>query len=76
VKQHAREFLLVLLVVGGLQALDGCRHVDEKELAYRLDELATLGSEAKTPGPRSPVQVARVESQVAILTSYVKGLAK
>jgi hypothetical protein len=67
--------LIAGLVVAGVLQI-GCRHVDEKQLALRLDELATLGSEAKTPGPRSAVQVARIESQVAILTSYVKGLAQ
>lgn len=54
----------------------GCRHVDARKLDLTLDEIATVGSEAKVPGPRSSAQVARIESQVVTLQKRVRELAE
>lgn len=59
--------LLATLLALGLVA---CRHVDEKRRDLVLDEIATIGSEAKLPGPRSPAEVDRIEVQVQILEKH------
>jgi hypothetical protein len=54
----------------------GCREVDPRKAAIVDDEIATIGSEAKTPGPRSKEHIARIESSVQALKKNVRELAK
>jgi hypothetical protein len=67
------------LALLALAAAVGCGArgaVDERKLAIVEDEIATLGSAAKTPGPRTPVHVARITSDVEALKKNVRELVR
>lgn len=62
--------LVALAVVVGLCLASCCpsgRGPDERVVALVDDEIATVCSEARCPGSRSSAQIARIDSQEAVL---------
>lgn len=64
------EFLLAFAL------LAGCRTPDERLLSLIDAEIATVCSEAMTPGRRSHEEIARIESQCVRLQEHVRKAAQ